>query len=183
MSFILGDFNLHHPLWGFLVFSRASESFAEWLSESSFCLMNSTMPTYVVPNGGCSQIDLLLCSPDILTSSTIHVEEELYDSDHFPIIISVDLHTLLQPSLTLYKWLLISREMNASIQLISKMGYEAFHKLVLNAMQKHSVIYCRPAKCLPAWWTTRCGNLSQQQKFFMKKSLYLKYLKSLKYFI
>lgn len=113
-SHILGDFNLHHPTWGYLVSSCANECFVEWLSESSFCLMNSTAPTHVSPNRVCSLIYLSLCSPDLACSSL--VEEDSYDSGYFPIIISVDFHSPVRSCSSLYQWSLICREINSNLQ-------------------------------------------------------------------
>lgn len=44
-SLILGNFKLHHRLWGALVSSRGSDNFVDWLSSSPFCLLNLDTPT------------------------------------------------------------------------------------------------------------------------------------------
>lgn len=41
--------------------------------------------------------------------------------------------------------------------------------VVLCAMTNYSTSCSRLLKYLPAWWTTRCSNLSKQNKFYLKK--------------
>ena len=40
-SVILGDFNLHHPVWGARHSSQSSETFVEWLTASRFCISST----------------------------------------------------------------------------------------------------------------------------------------------
>lgn len=145
------SFILHDPMWGSSVSSSASECFIEWLSESSFCLMNFSALTHVCPNGVCSLIDLLLCSSDLLTCSSVLILAAWYDRDHFQIVISVDIHSPVQPGSSLYKWSLICREDHANLQWVSDFDYETFQTLILSAMSENFVFRSRPSKCLPSW--------------------------------
>ncbi|GFV10882.1 zinc finger protein 112 [Trichonephila clavipes] len=43
---IIGDFNLHHPMWGSDHISRYSNEFVEWITDSNLVLHNTTVPTY-----------------------------------------------------------------------------------------------------------------------------------------
>lgn len=61
----MGDFNLHHPLWGAPLATHASECFVEWLANSPHCLLNSVSPTHMAHSGAYSLIDLSLCSADL----------------------------------------------------------------------------------------------------------------------
>lgn len=136
-SLILGDFNLHHQFWGSPVASRASEIFVDWLVDSSFCILNSVAPMHVAPSGICSLIDLSLCSSDLLASTSFQVEDDTYDSDHRP---------PLQPGITMYKWPLICREVNNTLQHLSEINYDIFYNLVLSTMNKYSFSRHSPAK-------------------------------------
>lgn len=136
--------------------------------------MNSNAPAHVVPNGISSLIELSICSPNLLASSSLQVEEDLYDSDHFPINISVDFHAPLQPSPTLFNWSHISWEIYSKLQLVSGIDYESFHMTILSVVDKHRVTRSRPTKGLPAWWTTKCSNLSKQNFFYLPVLLYYK---------
>lgn len=109
-ALIVEDFNLHHELWGSQVSSPASESFVQWLYDSPFCLINSSVPTHVASVSVCSLIDLSLCSFDFFASTSFQIEDDTYDSDHFLNHIQVDIRPPLQPGIILYKWPLISLE-------------------------------------------------------------------------
>lgn len=128
------------------------------------------LPRMLLPTGYSPWLTCRYLTPDFLASVTFQVEEDLYDSDHFPIVTSVDLHSPLQPGPTLFNWPLICREINSNLQLVSGIDYESFHKMVLCAMTNHSVIRSRPSKCLPAWWTTSYSNLYKQKESYLKRA-------------
>ncbi|GBM23567.1 hypothetical protein AVEN_196643-1 [Araneus ventricosus] len=65
-SFIFGDFNLHHPLWGSNDSSRLGNKFADWLTDSNFVILNPSTPTHTFPAGKQSLLDLTLCSKSLL---------------------------------------------------------------------------------------------------------------------
>lgn len=107
-ALIVEDFNLHHELWGSQVSSPASEYFVQWLYDSPFCLINSSVPTHVASVRVCFLIDLSLCSFDFFASTSFQNEDDTYNSDHFLNPIQVDIRPPLQPRIILYKWPLIS---------------------------------------------------------------------------
>ena len=92
---ILGDFNMHHPLWGSTVSSRSSEDFLHWISTGEYCILNTSDVTHIAPNGSSFLIDLSLCSACLFTKMPISVDENLFESDHFPIHLAVTIHPAL----------------------------------------------------------------------------------------
>lgn len=67
-----------------------SENFVEWLADSLFRLFNTSDPAHVAPNLSCFfnlSFDMLQCFFDCVF---FQVEEDTYDSDHFPVSIAVD---------------------------------------------------------------------------------------------
>ncbi|GBM70556.1 hypothetical protein AVEN_237068-1 [Araneus ventricosus] len=87
-SFIFGDFNLHHPLWGRNSQSSFSEDFVDWLNDSNLTLLNTSTPTHIINARTYSIIDLTLCSASIFNETECYVFDCSFESDHIPIVIS-----------------------------------------------------------------------------------------------
>ena len=66
-TFILGDFNLHHILWGTSYCSRHSEKFVEWILKEGLYIINTTDPTHLALTKSTSLLDLSICFSDLLT--------------------------------------------------------------------------------------------------------------------
>ncbi|GFU59107.1 putative RNA-directed DNA polymerase from transposon X-element [Trichonephila clavipes] len=61
------------------------------LSDHCLCLLNHEEPTYFhEPTRSFHTLDLAFCSPSLLPILNFSVEKDLYNSDHFPVIISHD---------------------------------------------------------------------------------------------
>ncbi|GFS74849.1 putative RNA-directed DNA polymerase from transposon X-element [Trichonephila clavipes] len=61
------------------------------LSDHCLCLLNHEEPTYFhEPTRSFHTIDLAICSPSLLPHLNLSVEKDLYNSDHFPVILSHD---------------------------------------------------------------------------------------------
>ncbi|GBO13884.1 hypothetical protein AVEN_207569-1 [Araneus ventricosus] len=88
-TFIFGDFNLHHPLWGGgSSQSSLSESFVDWLNNSDFSMLNTSAPTRISNPHTSSIIDLTLCSASIYNEIDSYVFDCTFESDHIPIVVS-----------------------------------------------------------------------------------------------
>ncbi|GBM99718.1 hypothetical protein AVEN_188202-1 [Araneus ventricosus] len=86
-TFIFGDFNLHHPLWGGSSQSSLSESFVDWLNNSDFSMLDTSAPTRISNPHTSSIIDLTLCSASIYNEID-YVFDCTFESDHIPIVVS-----------------------------------------------------------------------------------------------
>lgn len=78
---------------------RISECLIDWFSP--IFAMNASVPNHEAPCGVSSLINLPICSSYLLANSTLSVKKNSFDSDYFPIVISVELHppSLPTPSL------------------------------------------------------------------------------------
>lgn len=86
---IVGDFNSHNSLWGSHKIDARGKLIDKLLLDQDITLLNTTEPTHFdVVNAKLSAIDLSLCSPGIADQIEWSVCHELYNSDHYPIIIS-----------------------------------------------------------------------------------------------
>ncbi|GFV98608.1 putative RNA-directed DNA polymerase from transposon X-element [Trichonephila clavipes] len=88
---ILGDFNGHSTLWGSAKTNPRGRQIEQVLSDHCLCLLNHEEPTYFhEPTQSFHTIDLAICSPSLLPHLNLSVEKNLYNSDHFPVILSHD---------------------------------------------------------------------------------------------
>ncbi|GFX40162.1 putative RNA-directed DNA polymerase from transposon X-element [Trichonephila clavipes] len=88
---ILGDFNGHNTLWGSAKTNSRGRQIEQVLSDHCLCLLNHEEPTYFhEPTRSFHTIDLVICSPSLLSHLNLSVEKDLYNSDHFRVILSHD---------------------------------------------------------------------------------------------
>ncbi|GFS86618.1 probable RNA-directed DNA polymerase from transposon X-element [Trichonephila clavipes] len=88
---ILGDFNGHSTLWGSTKTNPRGRQIEQVLSDHCLCLLNPEEPTYFhEPTRSFHTLDLAICSPSLLPHLNLSVEKDLYNSDHFPVILSHD---------------------------------------------------------------------------------------------
>lgn len=88
--FILtGDFNSHNNLWGSSNTDSRGKIIDKLLEDPEILLLNNTQPTHFnIANGTFSAIDLSFSSASIGHHLNWQVIENLYNSDHFPILIN-----------------------------------------------------------------------------------------------
>ncbi|GFW53322.1 putative RNA-directed DNA polymerase from transposon X-element [Trichonephila clavipes] len=64
------------------------------LSHHCLCLLNLEEPTYFhEPTRSFHTLDFAICSPSLLPYLHLSIEKDLYNSDHFPVILSHDSDT------------------------------------------------------------------------------------------
>lgn len=86
---VLGDFNARHPTWGDDTHNPRGRIVAEFLLTSDVCLLNTGHPTHFhVQTASLSCIDLSFSSPDCFTDFLWEREDDLYGSDHFPLLLT-----------------------------------------------------------------------------------------------
>ncbi|GFS95737.1 probable RNA-directed DNA polymerase from transposon X-element [Trichonephila clavipes] len=91
---ILGDFNGHSTLWGSVKTNPRGRHIEQVLSDHCLCRLNHEEPTYFhEPTRSFHTLDLAICSPSLLPHLNLSVEKDLYNSDHFPVILSHDYDT------------------------------------------------------------------------------------------
>ncbi|GFW87097.1 putative RNA-directed DNA polymerase from transposon X-element [Trichonephila clavipes] len=91
---ILVDFNGHSTLWGSAKTNPRGRQIEQVLSDHCLCLLNHEEPTYFhEPTRSFHTLDLAICSPSLFPDFNLSVEKDLYNSDHFPVILSHDSDT------------------------------------------------------------------------------------------
>jgi len=86
---ILGDFNARSQSWGDTITNPRGTTVEDILMTENLCILNSGSPTHFhLQTATSSCIDLALCSPDVLPEFDWDVKEELFNSDHYPVIVT-----------------------------------------------------------------------------------------------
>lgn len=86
---LLGDFNARNILWGSNYTDTRGRVIESLLLTTDIVLLNTGESTHFsAASGSFSSIDLSLCSPSLVPSLDWQVIPDLYDSDHFPLMIS-----------------------------------------------------------------------------------------------
>jgi exonuclease III len=87
---LTGDFNSHNTLRGSNHIDMRGKKIEKMLDYNYITLLNDGSPTHFnAANGSLSAIDLSFSSVNISTNIEWGVEQELYNSDHWPIIIKI----------------------------------------------------------------------------------------------
>ena len=88
-SFILtGDFNSHNTLWGSHKTDRRGTLITEITETHSLTILNEKLSTHIATNGRRTNIDLTICTQNLVSFTDWTVFDDLHGSDHFPILIS-----------------------------------------------------------------------------------------------
>lgn len=87
---IIGDVNAHNPLWGGDKKCGRGKIFEEIIDcNNHVSILNSGSFTHFsIFNGTFSAVDLSICSTSILNRMTWNVDDNLYGSDHFSILMN-----------------------------------------------------------------------------------------------
>lgn len=87
--FLLGDFNARHQAWGDTTTNQKGQIVEGLLQQEDCTILNDGRPTHFhSATNTYSCIDLSICSASLLHMFSWQVHDDLYQSDHFPVIIS-----------------------------------------------------------------------------------------------
>lgn len=88
---LVGDFNARHGLWGDVVTSSRGRIVEALLSGYSCSILNDGKPTHFhVQTDSFTPIDLSIVSSDVAPTFSWFVSEDLYNSDHFPVLLALN---------------------------------------------------------------------------------------------
>ena len=191
---IVGDFNAHHPIWDSNVTQSdlAGDQIESLIENHSYCCLNEeNSPTYASKtHGTMSSIDLALCSPNVVDQFDWIVLDDLYTSDHFPIIIE---YIQDHPTPSIPKFNFEKADWNKFDNLTMHIdpfneqkdhneSNTYFTEFVINAA-KASIPMCKnnPRKRTVPWWNEELSDLVKK-KHFLSRHLD-KLNRRLKYFL
>lgn len=158
--YILGDFNCKHRGWGNSENSPGADQLHSWLLNSEICLLTGSNATHLAPSGIPSVIDLSLASPDAYRASSLHVHHDLFDSDHFPILIRVAGSAGKSVNrVTRTHWAAVNRDLD-NLLLTSQMNsFTDVETAFVDCRRKHSSSTVVARRSYAPWWDTECARL------------------------
>ena len=180
---LCGDFNCRHPLWDSLCTQPDARSLSieSALLTTSTSILNTGAPTHFhLQTGSSSSIDLSICSSSILPDLQWTVMDDLYGSDHKPVMIS---EVEDNPHISQVRYL----EHKANWNLFRELTYwndadfdidgtdvnqliTQYNCHIITAAQiaipKSSGL---PRKYKVPWWTSECAEVIKQRKKALKR--------------
>ncbi|XP_055931918.1 uncharacterized protein LOC129962202 [Argiope bruennichi] len=174
---MLGDFNGHSTLWGSNSTNSRGQQIEQFISNNCLCLLNNDEKTYFhEPTRTFHSLDLAICSPELLPLLTFAVSNDLYNSDHYPIIVS---HadgggaTYCPPRFLFQRadWSTFSQladitETMVNTSDISEAVQNVVDSIICAATSTIPKSSPRLRKFRRPWWNEACTNSHKQQKKF-----------------
>ena len=180
---LMGDFNAKHTLWGNSTTDRWGIIIEELLNNNDIVLMNDGSHTrYDIYHNTSSAIDLSICSSAISINYDWVVNNNLYGSDHYPIIIKNTHNT---PSPCLPKWKIEEADWNAyGKSTLIRERYEEFsspteayqhieNKILNGAKENIPKTSGLPNRPAVPWWNKKCANARK-----ITRTCFRRYLRS-----
>uniref|UniRef100_A0ABD2W2I1 Endonuclease/exonuclease/phosphatase domain-containing protein n=1 Tax=Trichogramma kaykai TaxID=54128 RepID=A0ABD2W2I1_9HYME len=206
---LLGDLNAHHYLWGSAKNCINGEIIAKSLDPELLFLLNDGSPTHAtITQDSCtfSHIDLTFVSPNLGLLSQWTVLDDIWQSDHYPIEIRLDINPSSPPKLE-YRynmkkidWSTCMEELNSSKSTFTSLKflyanvlsrYDQFIEVIRSAIEKSLPIrknnessssndktQAYQRNCV--WWNEDCSRAIRRRKAKLKS---LKFIYDLQLFI
>ena len=88
---LLGDLNARSPLWGDSLRNQKGKLIENLIAQHPISILNNGSPTHFhIQTNSLSCIDISLCSSEALTDFEWSISDDLYNSDHFPIFLTMN---------------------------------------------------------------------------------------------
>ncbi|GBO39798.1 hypothetical protein AVEN_126488-1 [Araneus ventricosus] len=169
-TFIFGDFNLHHPLWGGNTQSSSSEDFVDWLNNSDFIMLNTSTPTHIINAGTYSILDLTLCSASIFNEIDCYVFDCSFESDHIPIVTSWSKLQNAYKCIKTIKWNPIIKKSTEIFHSTNQPTIDTITSQISLTIRNHTTCKILENREYPPWWNAACHNFSRLKKYAWKKA-------------
>ena len=86
---ILGDVNSKHVYWGSPTSDNKGIKLADIIDSNTLDILNNGNPTFHIPKRNYySHLDVSICTPDLQNKFNWNTESDLYDTNHYPIILT-----------------------------------------------------------------------------------------------
>ncbi|XP_053989865.1 uncharacterized protein LOC128882311, partial [Hylaeus volcanicus] len=184
---ILGDFNCHSYTWGSYKLDERGKTMEQIMEDLNLVLLNNNHPTHFNNSYNIfSAIDLSISSPSIAHNFNWETIEDLYGSDHYPILLHYQLNPTSTYSTNEIKWNfrkgdfseyqniisikineLQSRcdqmmNINEKVDILTKIILDAAKTCIPNSLSKAQ------KKRLP-WWNEECSESLKAYKHAFQK--------------
>lgn len=173
-----GDFNAHHNSWGCSGCDNLGINLLQAIEENDLLLLNDGSPTYIgYSNKQPSAIDLTICSNTMERFFRWQVLEDLYGSDHLPIVIDCDLKV---PEIIIKnfrkwnvekaEWLNFHKKSEELFKSSDHLSYEQIVQYITSAAESSIPRYkdVKNRKKGKFWWNTKCEEAAKERKILFK---------------
>ncbi|GBN84961.1 hypothetical protein AVEN_78978-1 [Araneus ventricosus] len=172
---IMRDWNGHSSLWGSQDTNARGLQIEKFILDHNLCLLNDSTRTFFhTPSRAFHTLDLAIRSPSILARWNFSVDEDLHNSDHFPIILSHTSNNLTiprQPPHFIYdraNWQ-VFKDLSELAPDIVHLGntdaaVEAVSYCIIRAAEASIPKTSGKIKLSKPWWNERCSEASKAQK-------------------
>ena len=173
---LLGDFNAKHEFWGEERSDARGRMIASWLTESEISLLNTgTCTHFHTQNNSTHAVDLTLCSPSLYPRLLWNTMDDLYGSDHFPILIDTTTGTPQRQSrynISRADWKGFRECLYESENVEELAVQERYDKLVKHIIDSadKNIPKTNPHLKRPVpWWTAECSQLRSERKSALRR--------------
>ncbi|GBN57650.1 putative RNA-directed DNA polymerase from transposon X-element, partial [Araneus ventricosus] len=177
---LLGDFNGHITLWGSDSTNSRGQQIEQFISDNCLCLLNNDETTYFhEPTRTFHSLDLAICSPELLPLLNFSVGSDLYNSDHFPLIVS---HadsggaTLCPPRFIFQRadWTVFSQLADITENMVRTADISEAVQHIVNAITNaanNSIPKTSPRrrKFRKPWWNAACRDSRRREKILWNR--------------
>ncbi|KAI3382721.1 hypothetical protein SNEBB_007419 [Seison nebaliae] len=166
---MFGDFNARHTSWNDNTSNRRGKQIFDFIQTNNLSLMHSSKVTHWhTATNTFSAIDFAICTPTLLMDTNCQVAEDLYHSDHYPIIFE---HINYQPIVTKPKWKFKKAKWNNyRTEIKPRMPVEqhnttteavTYFTTMIHTAAKNTIPQTKPqtTKYIVPWWTDEIGQL------------------------
>ncbi|GBN35904.1 putative RNA-directed DNA polymerase from transposon X-element [Araneus ventricosus] len=173
---LMGDFNGHNPIWGSPDINLRGQQIETLIDNHCICLLNSSNHTYFhQPTRTFHTLDLALCSPSLVIKWNFNTEDDLFNSDHFPIILSYidnDIRYPERPRKFIFQkanWSLFSEFATITLDMVEEVSIDdAVDKVTYSIIQAADMAIPKTSGKIPKiwkpWWNEECRIFNKQQK-------------------
>ncbi|GFY33039.1 putative RNA-directed DNA polymerase from transposon X-element [Trichonephila clavipes] len=177
---ILGDFNGHSTLWGSVKMNPRGRQIEQ---VHCLCLLNHEEPTYFhEPTRSFHTLDLAICSPSLLPILNCSVEKDLYNSDHFPVVLSHDCdvgektfpptHSYNPADWALFTRLAVIPDAMVKTESVDTAVQEVTNVLIAAADLSIPNNSSHSFQCYKPWWNADCHTAYKNQRKVWKEHYY-----------
>lgn len=92
---LVGDFNAHHPSWGYSTADASGTALANILEPTDLVILNNKIPTLFTYTGHYGVLDLSILSPSLALRASYERLNDPMASDHYPVVIDFNLQSLM----------------------------------------------------------------------------------------
>ena len=173
---LLGDFNAHSPSWWRgQNLNRRGQSVEDFIEANNLVILNKNTPTFFsLSHNSETAIDLSLCSPLLGTWFDWDIDSDIYDSDHYPVLLRLTFQNDGVPSF-IPRWKLDKADWNKFSEICDNIQLELNDDPDITVKHLTDSIIAAAKECIPLtkpiprsntvpWWSQQVNRAIAKRK-------------------